>query len=78
MQRLSFLRVFYHHPLFCVTDEATCTMSQRYEEIIMQKCFDLNITNITAARGGITLSKFHTAVLSLDGTGGWSLDGVNH
>ncbi|XP_023721862.1 ATP-binding cassette sub-family D member 4 isoform X3 [Cryptotermes secundus] len=78
LQRLSFLRVFYHHPLFSVTDEATCTLSPRYEEIIMQKCCDLNITNITAARSGITLSKFHTAVLSLDGTGGWSLDYVNH
>jgi hypothetical protein len=55
-------------------------MSPRYEEIVMHKCNDLNNTNITAAHSGITLSRFHTAVLSLDGTGGWSVDHikVNH
>jgi ABC-type uncharacterized transport system fused permease/ATPase subunit len=46
MQHVSFLRVFYHHALCAVTDEATCTMSPRYEETV-QKFRDLSIAKIT-------------------------------
>lgn len=48
-QRLSFARLFYHMPRFCLMDEATSAMDLYMERKCLKLCGELNITLISVA-----------------------------
>ncbi|XP_013387973.1 ATP-binding cassette sub-family D member 4 [Lingula anatina] len=72
MQRLSFVRLFYHQPPFAILDEATSQVSHAAELLLYKMCKELHITVISVGHRD-SLREFHDIELRLDGKGGWSL-----
>ena len=77
MQRLAFVRLFFHRPSLAFLDEATSALSADIEELLYQRCVDLKITLISVGhREG--LKKFHSKVLHIGlEEGNWKLDDIN-
>ena len=63
-QRVGFIRLFFHLPLFCVMDEATSALDEKVESICMAYCKSLGISCISVGHRP-SLMKFHTHILSL-------------
>ena len=72
MQRLSFVRLFYHQPPFAMLDEATSQVSVDMEERLYTICAKLGITVVSVGHRQ-TLHDFHDVELKLDGKGGWEM-----
>ncbi|XP_013772980.1 ATP-binding cassette sub-family D member 4-like [Limulus polyphemus] len=70
MQRLSFVRLFYHCPQLAVLDEATSAVGQEMEEVLYRQCSNLGITLLSVGHRQ-TLTKYHDKILWFDGKGGW-------
>lgn len=75
MQRLSFVRLFYHKPKFAVLDEATSQIGLEAEREMYEICHELKITVMSVGHRD-SLRQFHHVDLNLDGKGGWSLQPI--
>ncbi|KAG1654109.1 ATP-binding cassette sub-family D member 4 [Nymphon striatum] len=76
MQRISFLRLFYHRPCFAFIDEATAAISIDMEEILYEECQRLGITVISVGHRP-SIQKYHNMKLNIAGQGEWSLEKLN-
>ncbi|KAK0058447.1 lysosomal cobalamin transporter ABCD4 [Biomphalaria pfeifferi] len=72
MQRLSFVRLFFHKPPFAILDEATSQVSQEMEALLYKTCCDLGITYLSIGHR-TTIRPFHDLELQLKEDGSWSL-----
>lgn len=72
MQRLSFVRLFYHQPKMAVLDEATSAVSIDVEDILYRECIRLKIAMVSAGHRQ-SLQQYHQMQLDLNGNGKWSL-----
>lgn len=68
VQRLGFVRLFYHRPRFAIMDESTSALDVGLEATCMEKCKELGITCISVAHRP-TLLRHHDNILELDGKG---------
>ncbi|XP_060068976.1 lysosomal cobalamin transporter ABCD4-like isoform X2 [Ylistrum balloti] len=75
MQRLSFVRLFYHQPKFAVLDEATSQIGMAAEEKIYEKCSQLGITVLSVGHRQ-SLNQFHTIEIILNGQGDWKMQPI--
>nr|CAB3219638.1 ATP-binding cassette sub-family D member 4 [Phallusia mammillata] len=72
IQRLSFARLFYHHPNVAILDEATSGLSKATADQMFALCEQKQITCLTVAHGE-NLRKHHKKELHLHGNGEWTL-----
>ncbi|CAL1526890.1 unnamed protein product [Lymnaea stagnalis] len=72
MQRLSFVRLFFHRPPFAILDEATSQVSQDMEALLYRTCSELGITFMSIGHRS-TVRPYHDMELRLEGNGSWSL-----
>jgi len=75
IQRLCFLRVFFHHPLVAILDESTSALPTAMEETIFRECKRLGITTISAAHRE-SVRQYHKKLLTLEVGGAWSLTDI--
>ncbi|XP_064600935.1 lysosomal cobalamin transporter ABCD4-like [Liolophura sinensis] len=71
MQRLSFVRLFYHKPPFAVLDEATSQISHKAEGDMYRRCSDLGISVLSVGHRE-SLQRYHDVELHLDQGGTWT------
>lgn len=64
MQRIAFIRLFYHRPLLAVLDESTSAITLDMEELIYKELGRLNITIVTSGHRE-TLRDYHDFVIKL-------------
>jgi ABC-type uncharacterized transport system fused permease/ATPase subunit len=64
-QRLSFVRLYFHKPWFCLADESTSSLDLAGEGIVMEMCARLNITMISVAHRP-TVIGYHKNILHFD------------
>ncbi|KAK3802731.1 hypothetical protein RRG08_001993 [Elysia crispata] len=72
MQRLSFVRLFFHNPPFAILDEATSQVSEELEQLLYETCLQLGITVMSVGHRS-TVRTYHSMELHLEKTGSWSL-----
>ena len=72
MQRLSFVRLFYHKPVFAILDEATSQIGEDMERVLYNRCSAYDITVLSVGHRD-SLRKYHHKQLKLDGKGGWTV-----
>lgn len=75
MQRLSFVRLFYHKPKFAVLDEATSQIGVDAERAMYMTCRDLGITVLSVGHRR-SLQQYHHVELHFDGNGGYSVKSI--
>ncbi|XP_062572379.1 lysosomal cobalamin transporter ABCD4-like isoform X2 [Saccostrea cucullata] len=75
MQRLSFVRLFFHQPKFAVLDEATSQISIDLERVLYTKCQELGITLMSVGHRD-TLRQYHQLELRLQGRGNWTMQPI--
>ncbi|XP_076097450.1 lysosomal cobalamin transporter ABCD4-like isoform X1 [Mytilus galloprovincialis] len=75
MQRLSFVRLFYHQPKVAALDEATSQIGLEAEQKMYLKCKELGITLVSVGHRE-SLRQFHHIELHLDGKGAWTLQPI--
>eukprot|EP00944_MAST-04C_sp_MAST-4C-sp1_P008648 g8648.t1 len=75
-QRIGFVRVLYHRPLYCIMDEATSALDVKLEGMCMNACIKLDVTCISVGHRA-TLIKFHSQRVSLIGDGTYCIDELN-
>lgn len=75
MQRLSFVRLFFHQPKFAVLDEATSQIGVDLERVLYSKCQELRITLMSVGHRK-TLREFHQLELRLQGKGNWTIQPI--
>lgn len=75
MQRLSFVRLFFHQPKFAVLDEATSQIGVDLERVLYTKCQELGITLMSVGHRK-TLREFHQLELRLQGRGNWTIQPI--
>lgn len=71
-QRLAIGRVFLSGQKFVVLDEATSALDEENETEVYEKLASAGVTLVSISHRP-SVSRFHHAVLLLDGDGGWSL-----
>ncbi len=64
LQRISFVRLFYHRPLLAILDEATSAVSLDMEQKIYNECKRLNITLISCGHRK-SLEQYHSIALRI-------------
>lgn len=69
------MRVLYHRPQFALLDEATSALSLDVEEQLYTACQERCITLVSVGHRH-TLIKYHSSLLSLDGSGGWKKEPI--
>lgn len=72
MQRLSFVRLFYHQPKLAALDEATSQIGLEAEHKMYVKCRELGITLLSVGHRD-SLRQYHHIELHLEGGGNWTL-----
>ncbi|XP_046379420.2 lysosomal cobalamin transporter ABCD4-like isoform X2 [Haliotis rufescens] len=72
MQRLAFVRLYYHQPPFAALDESTSQIGVNIEEQLYRQCAELNITVMSVGHRE-SVRRFHDMELHLDGQGGWTM-----
>ncbi len=72
MQRLSFVRLFYHRSPFAFLDEATSQVSMDMEHKLYRLCATYGITLVSVGHRQ-SLLEYHDMELRLDGKGGWQM-----
>lgn len=75
MQRLSFVRLFYHKPILAFLDEATSAVTQEMEETLFNFCKFLDITLCTIGHRKSLISH-HTSIITFTGKGTYKLSSV--
>ena len=78
MQRLSFIRLFFHRPRVAFLDEATSALSEDIEVFLYQRCIDLNMTLVSVGHRE-NLKRFHGRLLKIgldNQTGGWEVSEI--
>ncbi|CAG5116571.1 unnamed protein product, partial [Candidula unifasciata] len=75
MQRLSFVRLFFHHPPYAILDEATSQVSEEMEQLLYKTCFELKITVMSVGHRS-TIRPYHDMELKLGIDGAWSLNPI--
>ncbi|XP_059147707.1 lysosomal cobalamin transporter ABCD4-like isoform X2 [Physella acuta] len=75
MQRLSFVRLFFHKPPYAILDEATSQVSQEMESLLYSTCRKLGITYMSIGHRS-TIRPYHEMELHLTGDGGWALSSI--
>ncbi|XP_061167666.1 lysosomal cobalamin transporter ABCD4-like isoform X2 [Saccostrea echinata] len=75
MQRLSFVRLFFHQPKFAVLDEATSQISIDLERVLYTKCQELGITLMSVGHRD-TLRQYHQLELRLQGRSNWTMQPI--
>ncbi|CAG0901950.1 unnamed protein product [Darwinula stevensoni] len=75
MQRLCFVRLFYHRPQLGLLDEVTSAISEDLEAVLFRRCRELGITLVTVGHRR-SLRAHHDLILALDGRGGWTLESL--
>lgn len=75
MQRLSFVRIFFHRPLIAILDEATSALPLEMESLIYLECQRLGITTISVGHRA-SLRQFHDKLLTIARNGGWTLEPI--
>ncbi|XP_022333421.1 lysosomal cobalamin transporter ABCD4-like isoform X2 [Crassostrea virginica] len=75
MQRLSFVRLFFHQPRFAVLDEATSQIGVDLERVLYGKCRELGITVMSVGHRE-SLRQFHQLELRLQGRGNWTIQPI--
>ena len=77
-QRISFARILYHEPSYCIIDEGTSAVSSDVEGILYEKCKQAGTTLLTISTR-ISLKRYHTWNLDMgqgdDGTE-WVFDRI--
>lgn len=61
-QRLSWARLFYHHPRFAILDECTSAVDEAMEDAFYAQCVALNISFISVAHS-VRVRRYHRRVL---------------
>ncbi|CCX06518.1 Similar to ATP-binding cassette sub-family D member 2; acc. no. Q61285 [Pyronema omphalodes CBS 100304] len=74
-QRISLARIVYHSPAFAVLDEPTSAVSSDVEGLLYEVCKKQGITIVTLSTR-VSLRKYHTFELALDGNHGWAMDRI--
>nr|AHK05657.1 ATP-binding cassette transporter sub-family D member 4 isoform X1 [Tigriopus japonicus] len=64
LQRLAFIRLFYHKPALAFLDESTSALSLSVEEKLYEKCSKMGITCVSVGHRE-TLKKYHTKILEI-------------
>ncbi|XP_076441567.1 lysosomal cobalamin transporter ABCD4-like isoform X2 [Babylonia areolata] len=72
MQRLSFVRLFFHKPRFAMLDEATSQVSQEMESTLYLTCRDLGITLMSIGHRD-SIRCYHPLTLHIHGSAAWRL-----
>ena len=78
MQRLAFIRLFFHRPQVAFLDEATSALSEDIEILLYQRCVDLNMTLVSVGHRE-NLKRFHHRLLKIgleNENGGWELSEI--
>ncbi|KAL5008674.1 hypothetical protein ScPMuIL_014255 [Solemya velum] len=75
MQRLSFVRLFYHRPRFAVLDESTSQISVDAEQLMYETCKELGITVMSIGHRD-SVQKFHDQKLYIKNDGTWTLQNL--
>jgi len=75
MQRLCFVRVFFHRPLIVVLDEATSALPLEMEDLIYSECKRLDITTISIGHRA-SLRQYHDKLLTFHLNGSWSISNL--
>jgi ABC-type uncharacterized transport system fused permease/ATPase subunit len=75
-QRVAFVRLFYHRPVFAIMDEGTSALDVSVEKQCMQECVDQEIGLISVAHRP-TVLPYHNALLRLDNSGGFALEDIS-
>ncbi|RXG51979.1 ATP-binding cassette sub-family D member 4 [Armadillidium vulgare] len=75
MQRICFLRLFYHKPQYAFLDESTSGLSLEVEEYLYSVCLKYGITLVSVGHRR-SLLKFHKSLLYLFGDGTWNLESI--
>lgn len=78
MQRLAFIRLFYHRPQVAFLDEATSALSEDVEGLVYQRCVDLNMTLVSVGHRE-NLKIFHKRLLRIgleNENGGWEVSEI--
>ena len=77
LQRLAFLRVFYHKPAVALVDEATSALDLDLEEELMEECEKLEITLVSVGHRK-SLRKFHDKEVGLGlAEGSWLFQDID-
>ncbi|XP_060585147.1 lysosomal cobalamin transporter ABCD4-like isoform X1 [Ruditapes philippinarum] len=77
MQRLSFVRLFYHKPKFAVLDESTSQIGIDAEKAMYSLCRDLGITVLSVGHRD-TLKQYHDLELHFSDSGECSIKPIIH
>lgn len=77
MQRLSFVRLFYHQPLFAVLDEATSQVGLEMERTLYSMCAKMEITLLSVGHRS-SLRQFHQVELRIEGNGEWKMEDIRN
>lgn len=64
VQRVSFIRVLYHHPKLVILDESTSSVSSEIESLFYDQLKSNDITYITCSHQS-SLKKFHQVILEI-------------
>lgn len=75
-QRVGFVRLFYHNPLYAIMDESTSALDVPLEAKCMAMCEERDITCVSVGHR-LTLIPFHRELLRLDGTGGFTIEPID-
>ncbi|BFZ07074.1 hypothetical protein BsWGS_10113 [Bradybaena similaris] len=75
MQRLSFVRLFFHQSPYAILDEATSQVSEEMEQQLYKTCFDLKITILSIGHRS-TIRPYHEMELRILSDGQWSLSPI--
>ncbi|XP_053399144.1 lysosomal cobalamin transporter ABCD4-like [Mercenaria mercenaria] len=77
MQRLSFVRLFYHKPKFAILDEATSQIGIDAERAMYNLCDELGITVLSVGHRD-SLLQYHQFELHFTGSGDCSIKPIQH
>ena len=76
-QRLAMARLFWQRPTFAILDECTSAVSLKMERRLFRICRQLGISLITISHRP-ALQEFHDRILTLDGSGGYTIRNLEH
>ena len=79
IQRLSFIRLFFHQPQIAFLDESTSALSMDVEKMVYERCKASGMTLISIAHRESCM-RYHSHVLNigLDNQGSWNLSQINN
>eukprot|EP00095_Tigriopus_kingsejongensis_P004960 maker-scaffold96_size378025-snap-gene-0.23 protein:Tk04960 transcript:maker-scaffold96_size378025-snap-gene-0.23-mRNA-1 annotation:"abc subfamily abcd" len=76
MQRLAFIRLFFHQPKLAFLDEATSALSMDLEDLLYQKCLARNIRLVSVGHRE-SLKRYHRQILAIGlSDGHWTLEDI--